>query len=432
MEIWEVIVLVTLILIFVIASGLFSFSEMALANMSRIRIKTIIKTEKNSRKIKQAKRISKLRESYNRTSTSIVIMNNIVNILATTLATTLFNGLFSSIWGILLSTIIMTIMIVTFGEIFPKLLAKKYPEVGAMKLSWVIRGCYLTFSPITKIIDKIIPPEREVIFKNEQELNFALDEGSEVGIIDKGENEIIKNALEFDKDKIETVMTKKEDVFTIKKSISQESLNEEIFNTGYSRIPIVNDEGNITGILHVKRYLNNVLQNKNGESFWNIFNASMSEPLFLEKEEVARNAFNKLRSERTSMAIVIDKNNGDKNKKMVGIVTLEDLVEEIMGEIYDENDVEEDGVYELGINTIEISSWTNAKSVFDEYFPNIEISLDSEINFGDWVYKMFNNKNLDKDKFYEEENYFHFDNLLIWIKNKNNIDEMKFEIDIIE
>ncbi len=431
MEIWQIIVLSILILIFVVASGLFSFSEMALANMSRIRIKTIIKTENNKRKKKQAIRISKLRESYNRTSTSIVIMNNIVNILATTLATTLFNGIFNSIWGILMSTIIMTIMIVTFGEIFPKLLAKKYPEVGAMKLSWIISGCHLTFSPITKVIDKIIPPEREVIFKNEQELNFALDEGSEVGIIDKGENEIIKNALEFDKDKIETVMTERNDVLTVKTSITQDDLNEKIFNTGYSRIPVINSEDKVVGILHVKKYLNNVLKNKD-ISFKHLFDESMSKPLFLEKDEVARNAFNKLRSERTSMAIVIQKSNEDENKKMIGIVTLEDLVEEIMGEIYDENDIEEDGVYELGINTIEISSWTNAKTVFDEYFPDIEISLDDEINFGDWVYKTFNNKNLTKNKFYEDENYFHFDNLLIWIKNKNNIDGIKFEIDIIE
>ncbi len=432
MGIIEIIILIVLILLLVIASGIFSFSEMALANMSRIRIKTIIKTEINKRKKSQAIRISKLRENYNQASTSIVIMNNIVNILSTTLAATLFNGLFSSAWGIVLSTIVMTIMIVTFGEIFPKLLAKKYPEAGAMKLSWVIKGCYLIFLPITKIINKVIPPEREVIFKNEQELNFALDEGSEVGIIDRGENEIIKNALEFDKDKIETIMVKENEIFHINSNIVQSELNEKIFNTGYSRIPVINGEGNAIGILQVKKYLNNVLNNEANDSFTVIFENSITEPLFLEKDEIARNAFNKLRSERKSMAIVIEKDVDENIHKMIGIVTLEDLVEEIMGEIYDENDIEEDGVYELGINTIEISYWTNAKTVFEDYFPDIEIDINGDINFGEWVYKTFNNKNLSSNNFFEEENYFHYDNLLIWIKNKNNINDIKFEIDIIE
>ena len=100
----------------------------------------------------------------------------------------------------------MTILIVIFGEIIPKLLAKKYPEKGAIIFSEIILGIYILFYPITKVISSIIPSEKEVIFKSEDEFSEAIFESNEVGIIDKSENEIIKNVLEFDKDKVKNIM----------------------------------------------------------------------------------------------------------------------------------------------------------------------------------------------------------------------------------
>ena len=426
-----IITIIGLIIFLVFCSSLFSFSEMALANINRIRLKTIIKSEKNKRKRKNAKLILKLRENYNQTSTSIVIANNIVNILATTLAATFFNELFDNNIGILISTIIMTILIVTFGEITPKLLARKYPESGSILLAKLIYGTYIIFVPITKIIEKVVKQEKEVIFKNEEELSLAIDEGNQEGIIDKDEKIIIQGALDFDKDKINTIMEPLKNVFYIKNDISNEELEQVLVENRYSRIPVIDEKNNVMGVLNIK----NFLINKTNSEYDKLFlNGALTEPIFLDKDEVAKNAFNKLRQERKSMAIIVDDiDNKEENKKMIGILTIEDLLEEIVGEIYDENDIEADGIYELGLNTIEINYWTNAKAVFEEYFKDLKIIVENDdINFGDWVYNTFNIKYTQKEEFFENENYFHYENILIWVKRKSNITDTTFEIDIIE
>ncbi len=426
-----IITIIGLIIFLVFCSSLFSFSEMALANINRIRLKTIIKSEKNKRKRKNAKLILKLRENYNQTSTSIVIANNIVNILATTLAATFFNELFDNNIGILISTIIMTILIVTFGEITPKLLARKYPESGSILLAKLIYGTYIIFVPITKIIEKVVKQEKEVIFKNEEELSLAIDEGNQEGIIDKDEKIIIQGSLDFDKDKINTIMEPLKNVFYIKNDISNEELEQVLVENRYSRIPVIDEKNNVMGVLNIK----NFLINKTNSEYDKLFlNGALTEPIFLDKDEVAKNAFNKLRQERKSMAIIVDDiDNKEENKKMIGILTIEDLLEEIVGEIYDENDIEADGIYELGLNTIEINYWTNAKAVFEEYFKDLKIIVENDdINFGDWVYNTFNIKYTQKEEFFENENYFHYENILIWVKRKSNITDTTFEIDIIE
>ncbi len=426
MDVTLEIILSLIIILLICTSGVFSFSEIAFASANKIRMKTF--ANENNHKAKQAKRVLFLRDRYNETSTSIVILNNIVNILATTLSAAFFGQIISNQGvGILLSTILMSILIIFFGEIIPKMLARRYPESGSMHLSMIILIVFYIFYPISKLIAKLIPLEKEYLIKNEEEFNEALIESKESGVIDISENEIIKNTLMLDKKKIKDIMTNIEDVFYIDSTIKDNNFTKEITNNGFSRIPIVNPEGDTIGILNLKKFLL-YRENKEYKNLKAVIEELMDDAIYVTKNHEINWVFDKLKSNRRGMAIVVEE---EDSKKMIGIVTIEDIVEEIVGEIYDENDVEADGIYELGVDTIQISYWSDAAQIFDEYFPDLKKKpqvKEKEI-FGEWFKRNFKNDQ-DKVEFKNGEHY-HYENLIIWIKKDYDNPEINFEIDLI-
>ncbi len=426
MDITLEIILSLIIILLIIVSGVFSFSEIAFASANKIRMKTF--ANEDNHRGKQAKRVLFLRERYNETSTSIVILNNIVNILATTLSAAFFGQIITNQGvGILISTIIMSILIIFFGEIIPKMLARRYPEKGSMYLSMVILLVFYIFYPISKLIAKIIPLEKDYLIRNEEEFNEALIESKESGVIDISENEIIKNTLMLDKKKIKDIMTGIENVFYLKSNIKDNNFIKEITNNGFSRIPIVNPEGDTIGILNLKKFLL-YRENKEYKNLKIVIEKLMDDAIFVTKNHEINWVFDKLKSNRRGMAIVVEEEN---SKKMIGIVTIEDIVEEIVGEIYDENDVEEDGIYELGVDTIQISYWSDAAQIFDEYFPDLKNKpkiKEKEI-FGEWFKRNFKN---DQEKIeFKNGEYYHYENLIIWVKKDYDNPEINFEIDLI-
>ncbi len=415
-----------LIVLLVFISGVFSFSEISFASFNLIRMKTIANDESKKRRSTKAKKILLLRKKYNETSTSIVILNNIINIIATTLSTGLFVMIIGDNYGMLTSTIVMSFLLIIIGEIIPKIWAKRNPEEGMIFLANLIYAVYWIFSPFTKLITKIAPMKDEVIFQNELELEEALKEVNSAGIIDNSENEIIKNTLKFDKLKIKHVMTKKENVSFIKKDIDEEELDRIIATKGYSRFPVI-DEDKIIGIFSVKKYFSEKIINKK-KSFEEKFNNSTMKAFIIDDDEVTRIVFDNLKSERQGMGIV----QNPLSNEIVGIITIEDLLEELVGEIYDENDIETNGIYQLGINTIQIKYWANCQLVFNEYFKHLDkqpIISKKEV-FGKWILNTFNKKNLPIEEFFDKNTYLKYENLLIWVKKTEN--EILFEVDIVE
>lgn len=419
------IILFIVLILLIGASFIFSYGEIALANLNKIRIQTLTKTSKNKREIKKANRIIYLRKHYNKTSTSIIIIDNIVNILSTTIAAALLNDIFGYI-GLLISTILMALFLITFGEILPKLLAKRNPEKGAMKLSLLLLITYKAFYPITLLIAKIIKENEDIVIKNEDELEEIVNETKNKGIINRNENQFIINSLTFDRRYADSIMHNFNSTVYIKDDILLNDLLKIISKNSYSRLPVVNKNNQIIGIFNIKFFF--IYQGNDPSNYHHNFKKAIFKPILATKKTKIDSLFDILKIKRTGMVIVT----GEENKKIpIGLITMNDIIEQLIGKIYDEDDIEEKGIYDLSFNAIEINSWSKVSDIAEKYFSAFGFHpKDINLTFIEWINKTFNLKHSDVDKYLEKNNFLHINKIAIQVK-KDLQNNWKFETSII-
>ncbi len=419
--IWWIIFLIV-ILILVALSGLFSFSEMAISSANKTRLLTIIDSkEYGERKKRKAKKVIHFIDNYNEHITAIVIFNNIVNILFSTLATVFFTliaetYLHNAGYGALLSFVITTPVVIIFGEIVPKQLAKKYPEKGTMALSAVISIVNVIMKPITFILSKIIKEEDNTAFISDEEINTALQQTTEAGVTTAFEQALIKRLLSADELSVSDIMIPLKDVVTIKEGITKTQINSLLKDTSHTRFPVVNEDNEVISIFSTKRYLLDKLRNKLED-----FKEYTYTFATFNLDENPFNILETLRSRREKMCVIVDENH-----KFVGIITLEDVVELIVGEIYDEHDIEEDGVYSLNESSYILNKGVKMGYWVKEYSINVRISNDIKaMTIDQWVRELKGSKPSHGDS-------FTYKNLIIWVrKDKYNSKQVVYEIDII-
>lgn len=419
-------VILFLVLVLLIgASFIFSYGEIALANLNKIRIKTLTKTSENKKEIKKGNRIIYLREHYNKTSTSIIIADNIMNILSTTLAAALFDEIFGYI-GLLISSILMALFLISFGEILPKLLAKKNPEKGAMKLSLLLLIIYKMLYPITFIIAKIIKEKEDIIIKNEDELEEVIKESKKKKIINPNENEFIINSLAFDRKYAHSIMHNFDSIVYIKDDILLKDLLKIISKNSYSRLPVINKDNEIIGIFNIKFFF--IYQGKNPSDYHNNFEKSIFKPIFATRKTKIDSLFDLLKIKRTGMVIVTEDNN---HKIPIGLITMNDIIEQLIGKIYDEDDIEVKGIYDLTFNSIEISSWAKIVDITEKYFSAFGFHpKDINLTFIQWINKTFNLEKNNINKYLEQNNFLHKNKIAIRVK-KDLKNDWKFEVNVI-
>ena len=217
MEPWWYFSFIVVLLLLVTMSALFSFSEMAISSANKNRLRTISESPNFSKKKKrQSLRVIHFIENYNEHISAIVIFNNIVNILFSTIATVFFTMIAreemnNESIGPLISFLVMTPIVIIFGEIIPKQLAKKFPEMGTMKLSWTLQLVNLIMKPITFVLSKIIKEEETHLLNSDEEIHLAIADATSAGVTTSFEQKIIKNSLEIDNSKVEDVMLAKKD-----------------------------------------------------------------------------------------------------------------------------------------------------------------------------------------------------------------------------
>lgn len=425
MQNFTYIILFIILVLLIGASFIFSYGEIALANLNKIRIQTLTKTSKDKKEIKKGNRIIYLREHYNKTSTSIIIIDNVMNILSTTLAAALFNEIFGYI-GLLISSILMALFLISFGEILPKLLAKKNPEKGAMKLSLLLLIIYKILYPITFLIAKAIKENEDIIIKNEDELEEVIKESKKKKIINPNENEFIINSLAFDRKYAYNIMHNFESTVHIKDDILLNDLLKIISKNSYSRLPVINKNNEIIGIFNIKFFF--IYQENDPTSYHNNFKKSIFKPIFATKKTKIDSLFDLLKIKRTGMVIVTENNN---HKIPIGLITMNDIIEQLIGKIYDEDDIEIKGIYDLNFNAIEISSWAKIIDITEKYFSAFGFHpKDINLTFIQWINKTFNLKNNDINKYLEKNDFLHKNKIAIRVK-KDFENNWKFEISII-
>ncbi len=318
-----------LIILSIILSGFFSATETAFSSFNRIRMKNI--SEKGHKKATLALKLS---ERYDVLLSTILIGNNIVNILSASLATILFVSLLGQEIGATVSTIVITIVVLIFGEVTPKSIAKEYPEKFAMFAAPMVLFLEKLFMPFNfffkkwKILmSKIVKPNEDRSI-TEEELLTIIDEAQEGGGINANEGTLIRSAIEFSELEAVDIYTPRIDI----ECVSIESTNAEIqkvfVDTGYSRLPVY--EGNIdriVGIINHKDFYNYVYtSNKNIQDI-------IKPALYITKNKKLDALLKDLQLKKMHIAIVLDEFGGT-----VGLVTLEDILEELVGEIWDEHD----------------------------------------------------------------------------------------------
>ena len=310
------------------ASSFFSATETAFSSLSRIRLKN--RAEDGDKK---AERTLALSEKYEKLLSAILIGNNIVNIAATTLAAVLFTRYFQS-RGPAISTAVMTVLVLIFGEISPKTLAKRRPEafaIAATPLIWFVMGLLTPLTGFFSLWQKLLG----VLFQGgeetgitDEELITMVSEAENEGGLEAEESKLIRSAIEFGDLEVGEIFVPRVDMVSVEDTITAAELEEVFREYEFSRIPVYHeDRDHILGLIHEKDYHKAKLGPNDS------WQELISPALYTTPSEMVSDVLTKMQRKKIHMAIVVDEFGGTE-----GIITMEDILEELVGEIWDEHD----------------------------------------------------------------------------------------------
>ncbi len=354
-----------IILLMLVLSAFFSGSEISFNAANKMRLRKA--GEAGSKTAKLANKIS---EHFTIALSAILIGNNLANIAASTAATSIAIALLSGVSGgdaiaSTLATVIMTVIVLIFGEIVPKLLCKQHADTVVMWIAIPVLILMIVLSPAVAVVMGLLwvlrliwgKDKNEGVDVTEEEFSSIIDTVEEEGVIDEGQSDLLQSTLEFHETTIEEVMTPRIDLTTIDIDDDRESIIDTIENSTYSRIPVYEDSiDNIIGILYLNQYYRAAVDDPNAD-----IRGMLMKPCFLHKTMHLPDALKHLRDRRTHIAIVIDEFGGT-----MGVVTIEDILEELVGDIWDESDEIITDIVKTGENTYEVLGEANIYDFFNE------------------------------------------------------------------
>lgn len=340
-----------------LASAFFSASETAFSCANKLRLKSLEEADDA-----RAARTLKLLDNFDSLISSILIGNNIVNILLTSLATLLFVEWLGEATGPSVCTIVTTIVVLVFGEVTPKSIAKEFPESFAMFATPILLLLVKILKPVNslfnlwkKLIGKILSTPSD-ISTTEEELLMFVEETAQVGTITEDESDMIHNVLQFSDLKAVDILTPRVDVVAVDFKSSIEEIKEVFQSTGYSRLPVYEDTiDNIKGSIYCKDFYNKVLLGTNAVT-------DIVKPANAVVSSIGiKDLLQELKVSQNHLAVVISEYGS-----LLGIITLEDIIEELVGEIWDELDKAEPELVELGANEFEVSGSMSLRKLESE------------------------------------------------------------------
>lgn len=369
-----------ILIILVAMSAFFSAAETAYTSANKIRLKS--RAESGSAKAKRALGII---EKYDKTLTTILIGNNIVNIVTSSLATVMCIALFGT-RGTLVSTVAVTFVVLIFGEILPKTVAKAHAENFACAVSGVMKLLMILLTPfsaffilIQKGVSHIFRGKDTEVSMTEQELMHIIDEIEDEGVLEEQESDLVRSALVFDETVVSSIITPRVNVVAAEINTGIDDMRELFSKEEYSRIPVYEKTiDHIVGIVKHKDFFERLVS---GENFYlrDIVEETMYVPSLMKISDVMK----KMQRSKMHLAVVVDQYGGTE-----GIVTLEDIVEELVGEIWDESDEVTAPIRFIDENVFETSGEVSQND-FNRYFEGrFMISSDSN-TIGGWIYELF-------------------------------------------
>lgn len=355
-----------LIALLLLCSAFFSGTEIAYTSLSKLKLKKEQENPDLSQKL-----VRFIYDNYDRALSTVLVGNNLVNIGATSLATVLAVNLAASMNGRIsddeassLVTVIMTVLILIIGEITPKMIARRVSDRFARFAAWPLLVLMLLFFPVVWVTTGIVDlfsliwrkKDGADVTITEEEFETILDTAEDEGVIDENETELLQSALEFTDMDAGDILTPRIDVVGFEIGDSREAILKVISETQFSRYPVYERTvDHVVGILFVKHYLKELVNGGEGN-----LRDLMLEPVFIPKSMKLHEIMDQFRTSQTHMAIVADEYGG-----ITGIVTMEDVLEQLVGEIWDENDDIINEWQELSPDRYECSGDMNLTDFFD-------------------------------------------------------------------
>ena len=357
-----------IIAVLILLSGFFSCVETAFSSANTIRLKTL--EDSGSKRAKNALWIC---DNFDKALTAILIGNNVVNLGCSSLATILCLNIFEN-YGAAIATGATTLLVLTFGEVIPKCIGRERSDSIVLHTGLLLKVLTYVLTPLvyffigTKtLFMKMANIKKDSPSVTEDELKYIIETIEEEGILEEQESELVQSALEFDEKTAQEILTPRVDVTVIDIDDSKEEIHDIIIKERYSRIPVYEGEiDNIIGILHTRDYLEKVID---GDGDVDI-RSMLIPPHFIYKSLRLSDILNDFRANKLHIAIVTDEYGG-----MLGIVTMEDLLEEIVGDIWDEDEDVEHTCTQLKDGKYLVSG----DMELDELFELLDLPSDDEI-----------------------------------------------------
>lgn len=368
--------LLLICVILICLAAYFATSESAFAGINRVRIRNM--AENGDKRAKLALKIS---DEFDRALTAILVGTNIVHIacasIATILAYRLFTGGSSAGGGEIsatvttVTTLVTTILIFMFGEMIPKSAANANSDRLALKLAPSLHAFMILLTPLTAIFHRLslllrrISGSAEEPTVTEDELSTIIETVEEEGVIDEEQRDLLQSTLEFAGTTVADVLTLWDDVSSLDLSMSADEILELIRSSKHSRLPVMDGE-RVVGILHIRNYLKAYISKGRAD-----LRSLMTPPPFVPLDAVIDDLLEEMRNSKCYLSVAVDKNG-----KPMGLVTIEDFLEELVGEIYDEDDVVNPDFAKLGGNYFEVSGSLRMNELLDGigYTPEGEIN----------------------------------------------------------
>lgn len=377
-------------LVFLVAmSAVFSSSETAITSVSKIKVRQLDQKDN-----KNAHLLKKLHDNMQTTISTILIGNNIVNIAASSIATILFTNIFHQN-GALISTVVMTVFVLIFGEVLPKTIAQYKNKSVALKFSRFIYLLTIVFRPIVKILNVLtrliiklfVGEDEDSSTLTEEELKTLVEVSEEEGVLKNQETEIMINALELKETLAVDIMTPRTSMASVDIEDAESDLKEIIKNITYSRIPVYEDSiDDIIGVLHIKELAHKIIEDDRDFKVRDIL-----KPAFYAYEYIpVVDLFKQMRTKNISISIIIDEYGGTS-----GIVTMEDILEELVGEIDDEYDNEKE-VTKLSDNEYLVDPEMRIDEVNEKF--DLDIQSDKFDSIGGFVIELLDRMPKSKDE----------------------------------
>jgi CBS domain containing-hemolysin-like protein len=372
-----------IIILLVSLSGFFSACETAITAVNRIRLK-----HKAERGDVSAKKALRLLSRYDRVLGTLLIGNNTVNLVAASMATIL--ALRISV-PVAVVTGILTVVLIVFCDILPKTLAREHSEGIVLSTAWFLTGLMYILYPISAVMllfqrssARVFRKKNKQVSVTEEELMQIIDEIEDEGVLEEHESHLVRSALEFDETTAEEILTPRVDMSAVELNDSAEKVRDLFFESGFSRLPVFDKTPDkVVGVISSKDFMKRFIA---GEDFHmsEIMHEIPKIPALMKLSDALKH----IQKEKSHLAVVLDQHGGTE-----GIVTLEDILEELVGEIWDEGDEEVQPVKFTGETSFEVGSELSINDfnkTFGVYSKVEKIAIESESNtVGGWVFEVF-------------------------------------------